>query len=100
MTKRSKLTKNKMMMKQSDTPKVDCCMCGQKKATYTTLIPRKCLNKSGVSSHRICQQCWWNPKTGFALEGVKHDCPGCVKGLPLNTNQNPDEIIDLTEDYS
>lgn len=85
--------------KRGGTPNtVDCCICGESNDVGKTLMPRKCLNQHGVSAHRICQKCWWDKKTGFALEGVNHDCPGCVKGLPLNTNKTPGEIVDLTED--
>ena len=55
--------------------------------------------KHGMKAHRICQECWWNPETGFGKEESKHKCPGCEKGLPL-TNVKPQEpiFVDLTED--
>ena len=97
--RRTASRRNKNRTKRAGAPQtVDCCVCGKSNDVSETLIPRKCLNKHGVSSHRICQKCWWKPKTGFSIEGVKHDCPGCVKGLKLNTNKTPGEIIDLTED--
>lgn len=96
-SRRNKVQTNRT--KRGSTPNtVDCCICGKNEDVGKTLMPRKCLNQYGVSAHRICQKCWWDKKTGFALEGVNHDCPGCVKGLPLNTNKTPGEIIDLTED--
>jgi hypothetical protein len=97
--RRRKTVKRRKTFRAGSQPiKVDCCICRKNKVIGTTLIPRKCLNKNGVSSHRICQKCWWKPETGFASEGVIHDCPGCVKKLPLNKNKNHDEVIDLTED--
>jgi hypothetical protein len=56
------------------------------------------LNTNGVVAHRICNKCWWEPETGFAVEERNHDCPGCLKGLPLNKDNSEQEIIDLTED--
>ena len=106
MSKRKKTKRRRTMRKRNKNrtkragspPTVECCVCGKSNNVGETLMPRKCLNKHGVSAHRICQDCWWNKKKGFALEGVKHDCPGCVKGLPLNTNKTPGETVDLTED--
>jgi hypothetical protein len=76
--------------------KVKCSMCEKIVNKEDTLIPQKCLNKNGKSAHRICQDCWWNK---FALEGISHECPGCVKGLPLTEYKKEQPIfIDLTED--
>jgi len=97
----SKLRRNKTLSKTKragSPPKmVECCVCSKNEVIGNTLIPRKCLAKHGVSAHRICQECWWDNKTGFALEGTNHTCPGCVKGLPINKDPKG-EIIDLTED--
>jgi len=63
---------------------VNCCMCDRKVKKEGTLIPRKCLSKHGEkAAHRICQACWFNPVSGFALESGKHECPGCRKKLSL-----------------
>jgi hypothetical protein len=101
-SKRKKVKRNKTLSKtkRAGSPPitVDCCVCGKNEEVGKTLIPRKCLAKHGVSAHRICQDCWWDNKTGFALEGTKHMCPGCEKGLPLNKDRNKGEIIDLTDD--
>ena len=77
---------------------VTCSMCEQPVDNKDTFIPLNCLNKpikdkSGV--HRICSKCWWDPKTGFAREGVSHKCPGCVKGLPVVPSKKNTEIIDI-----
>ena len=103
MAKRNRQTKSKRKRRKNKTIRassimVECCICRKNKEITQTLMPRKCLNKNGVSAHRICQKCWWNKKTGFALEDGNHDCVGCTKGLPLNTNKNPDEIIDISGD--
>lgn len=92
--KRKRTKKNRV----SKINKIECCMCRKSTDIMKTLMPRKCLNKHGVSAHRICPKCWWDKKTGFALEDGNHDCVGCTKGLPLNKNKNPDEIIDISED--
>ena len=93
----SKLRRNKTKRAGSPPKMVECCVCSKNEGIGNTLIPRKCLAKHGVSAHRICQECWWDNKTGFALEGTNHTCPGCVKGLPINKDPKG-EIIDLTED--
>ena len=101
LSKRKKVKRNKTLSKTKragSPPKMfECCVCAKNEEVGKTLIPRKCLAKHGVSAHRICQECWWDNKTGFALEGANHTCPGCVKGLPLNKDPKG-EIIDLTED--
>lgn len=82
-----------------DFDKVNCCMCGKEVNITNTLIPRECLNKYGRKAHRICERCWWNPKTGFAREGISHGCPGCAKNLPLTKVQIKEpEFVDLTLD--
>jgi hypothetical protein len=78
--------------------KVRCCMCEKMVDKNKTFIPMNCLkNNWKAAAHRICEECWWDPNTGFALENASHKCPGCVKGLPL-TEYNKEQIIDLTED--
>jgi hypothetical protein len=78
--------------------KVNCCMCGQEVNINDTLMPSGCKMKNGMRAHRICQECWWNPETGFGKETSKHKCPGCEKGLPLTTVKKEEPIfIDLTE---
>ena len=63
--------------------------------------PLNCFKKHGINSHRICSNCWFNK---FAIEGVSHICPGCIKNMPLtiykNTNtkyNKPIEIIDISD---
>jgi len=77
---------------------VQCCICSQTECIRETLIPRKCLKTNGFAAHRICNKCWWEPETGFAVEQNNHNCPGCKKGLPLNKNKDNDVVIDLTSD--
>ena len=79
--------------------KVQCCICEKTINKESTLIPSGCLNMHGKTGHRICQECWWNPTTGFAMEGQSHKCPGCLKGSPLTQyKKDTPIIIDLTED--
>jgi hypothetical protein len=95
-TKSKRRKRNKTRRMQSINM-VECCICRKNTDITKTLMPRKCLNKHGVSAHRICPKCWWDKKTGFALEEGDHACVGCTKGLPLNTNKNPGEIIDISD---
>ena len=84
----------------TDSDKVNCCMCEKSVAIEGTLQPRMCLGKYGSKAHRICQDCWWNSESGFAREGVSHECPGCKKGLPLSLvkpSTKVTEVIDLTD---
>lgn len=90
--------KNKLAEMSDYQNNVQCCMCGESHIICETLIPRKCLNTNGVSAHRICNKCWWEPKIGFAVEERNHHCPGCIKALPLNKNKDNGVVIDLTED--
>ena len=93
--RRKKTRKN--YLKGGNGEKVVCSMCEKKVDINNSLIPRKCLMKYGVkSAHRICAECWWDPKSGFALETTPHACPGCVKGLPLT--EEPINFFDLTKD--
>lgn len=73
-------------------------MCRRKVRITDTLIPLKCLKKYGEKAHRICSECWWEPATGFASEGVSHKCPGCVQKLPLTKVPIKPDFIDLTKD--
>ena len=89
----------KRYKKGGNNEKVTCCMCEKKVDKNNTLIPRECLNKNGVTSHRICNDCWWNPESGFAREDrPDHKCPGCVKNLPLTDVNKEQGAIDLTSD--
>lgn len=65
-----------------------------------TFIPRECLMAHGdKAAHRICETCWWDPISGFALESSSHKCPGCEKGLPLTEYKKEMPVfIDLTDD--
>jgi hypothetical protein len=78
-----------------------CCMCGKDvnvNDKTNTLIPLECLQKRGRRAHRICKKCWFKPKTGFAIEGTSHKCPGCEKGKPLtNVRHKTPEMVDLTD---
>lgn len=97
-TKSMRRKRNKSRrMRTKSTNMIECCICRKNTDITKTLMPRKCLNKNGVSAHRICPKCWWDKKSGFALEEGNHACVGCTKGLPLNTNKNPGEIIDISD---
>lgn len=78
-----------------DTDKVNCCMCGKEINRSGSLMPLKCEPPKGKGKHRICYACWWDEKTGFALEGPRHECPGCTKGLPY-----PDAITTAVFDFT
>ena len=102
--KKSKKNKRKTIrksrrrvLKAGNNDKVKCSMCEEMVNINETLIPSGCLRKHGKGAHRICQECWWNPTTGFGREGVTHKCPGCEKGLPLTSfKQKEPIVIDLT----
>ncbi len=74
---------------------VNCSICNKKQNIENTLAPSTCFQKNLNKAHRICSDCWWDK---FAVENIKHECPGCNKNLPLTNTQNidPNEIIDLT----
>lgn len=105
---KKKSRKNKKFYKKGgtnmDNEIVSCCMCEKNINKKDTLVPRVCLNEYGKKAHRICSECWWNPETGFAREGIKHGCPGCEKKIPLTkvinipSSNKPIKVIDLTED--
>lgn len=91
--RRKKINK---ILKAGENDKVMCSICEKMVNKDDTLVPRECLNKYGKAAHRICKNCWWNE---FALEGVSHKCPGCVKGIPLTQYKKELPIlIDLTEE--
>jgi len=77
-----------------------CCVCSKKidiDDKLDALIPSACLRKNGAKAHRICQHCWFRPRTGFATEGRSHACPGCEKKKPLSYVKPKTPIeIDLT----
>jgi hypothetical protein len=90
----------KPMRPISATGPVECCMCGETGRRDNTLVPSACLTKHGERAHRICQDCWWNE---FAIEGASHQCPGCVKHLPLTaplkrTKPREEDIIVISDD--
>jgi hypothetical protein len=94
--KRKTRRKKTKRQKGGNNDKVLCCMCEKMVTKNNTLVPRECLNKNYNAAHRICEDCWWNK---FAIEGVSHKCPGCVKGLPLTyVKKEPTIFMDLTED--
>ena len=100
-TLRSKKTikRFKKYKKGGNNEKVNCCMCEREVDKNNTLIPRACLIEHGTSAHRICNDCWWNPESGFAREDVDHRCPGCLKNLPLTpVKKKEPEFVDLTLD--
>jgi hypothetical protein len=79
--------------------KVKCCMCEKMVELKNTFMPRECLMKHGKAAHRICEDCWWDPQAGFALESSSHECPGCNKGIPLtHVKKDKSIVVDLTED--
>lgn len=89
----------KRYKKGGNNEKVTCCICEKEVDKNNTLIPRECLIKNGVTAHRICNDCWWNPESGFAREDrPDHKCPGCVKNLPLTDVNKEQGVIDLTSD--
>jgi hypothetical protein len=99
--KTNALAKGTALAKGPTSDNVNCCMCGKEIVKINGLIPGQCLRKNGsVRAHRICEDCWWDPVSGFAKEGVNHSCPGCVKGLPLNgpAHNQSTIFVDLTED--
>jgi hypothetical protein len=83
-------------VKGGNNDQVQCSMCENIVPKKDTLVPSICSLQHGQRAHRICQDCWWNPNTGFALETTSHKCPGCSKGLPLLPKEKP-IIVDLTD---
>jgi hypothetical protein len=90
---------SRKILKAGNGDKVQCCMCGKMVNKDYTMSPSGCLMKHGEGAHRICQDCWWNPEKGFGRENASHECPGCLKGLPLTPFEKKDYgVIDLTDD--
>jgi hypothetical protein len=95
--KRKKTMKNRKVKKGGTKEK--CVLC-DKNLNEKPFIPSGCYSKHGkYCAHKICSKCWWDD---FAQENKSHQCPGCVKGIPLNKNindnLNKNMVIDLTED--
>lgn len=89
----------KRYKKGGNNEKVTCCMCEKKVDKNNTLIPRACLIEHGIEAHRICNDCWWNPVSGFAREDrADHKCPGCLKRLPLTIVNKEQGVINLMSD--
>jgi len=79
--------------------KVTCSICYREKNIDATLIPSICKIKHGNNCHRICQNCWWHPETGFGSEKSNHKCPGCEKYMALTITKPQENIcIDLTKE--
>ena len=74
-----------------------CCMCENKYDKKDMLTPRKCSKVNFMKSHKICKDCWWDKKSGFALENRDHKCPGCIKKMPLTSVPQIKEVINLTD---
>ena len=103
-TRRNKSRKNRRTLRRKTysrkrrggEEKETCCMCGKKINSGEALVPQECLMKYGkYRAHKICPECWWGE---FAKEGVTHNCPGCVKNIPLPPNPDANVVIDLTTD--
>jgi hypothetical protein len=104
-TSKSKKTRKNLARGPGDDLYYDitqCCMCSKTlnvNDKTNALIPLECLQKRGNAAHRICKECWFEPETGFAIEGNSHKCPGCKKGLPLTrVKVKTPEMVDLTMD--
>lgn len=69
-----------------------CSMCDKNLINFEnfeeSLMPRMCIEKHGLSAHRVCQKCWFEK---FAIENQSHECPGCVKKKSLT--KSDDRII-------
>jgi hypothetical protein len=81
---------------------VRCSICDRMFARDTMFAPVACLQKNRERSHKICEECWWDPQIGFAREDAIHECPGCKRGLPLNPSlkskqAEPQEIIVISD---
>lgn len=94
--KKSKRTYRRRYRRGGTNQNVPCCICEKNVTLEGTLIPSECYMKNGKASHRVCKECWWNK---FAIEGISHKCPGCLKGLPLTqVEKEPPIVVDLTDD--
>lgn len=76
-----------------------CCIC-EKKTDKNGLETTRCRVTGNYYRHKICQECWWNPEKGFALESANHKCHGCEKGWSpkKKSPKSPKPTIDLTGD--
>jgi hypothetical protein len=83
-TKKTKRNNIKKFLKGGNS-EIKCVMCNKNTTLESSLVPMSCLKRYGKKAHRICKDCWWDEDYGFAREGISHGCPGCKKGLPLNT---------------
>ena len=97
------LKEDNQSLAKGPTDPVPCCMCDNKFPRNITMVPSICLRKHGEKAHRICQDCWWDPKTGFAREDAPHECPGCKTGQSLisplkKKNPKPEDIIVISDD--
>lgn len=52
-----------------------CCVCRKMPGKF---LPIQCYKKAECTSHKICENCWWDEETGFASEMGSHKCPGCI----------------------
>ena len=97
-SKRKQRKTRRRFRKGGNGENVKCCMCEKIVDKNNTFIPKECLINNGKkAAHRICKECWWNPETGFAREDAPHNCPGCLKGLPLTEHKREEPIVvDLT----
>ena len=76
-----------------------CCICNKNISIENALKPSICLIKHSCSkTHLICQDCWWNPVSGFAREYANHQCPGCKQNRHEKTIETI-ETIDLTSNH-
>jgi hypothetical protein len=77
-----------------------CSICLKSVLHDKSLIPARCIQTRGQSAHRICKECWFDEKCGFALEHVDHKCPGCLKGMPFTKVPSPkykeEDVVVLT----
>lgn len=73
-----------------------CCIC-EIVTSEMTMHPARCYRMHGSVAHKVCTDCWWR-KTGFAEECGNHNCPGCIKNIPLNyKSKRRHQSIDLSE---
>ena len=72
-----------------------CCICSksldENVDNPVTLIPSQCKAKYRMNGHRLCDVCWFEK---FALEGTSHQCPGCIKNIPLTFWNHDDDTYE------
>ena len=72
-----------------------CCICSktldENVEQPVTLIPSQCKAKYRMNGHRLCDVCWFEK---FALEGTSHQCPGCIKNIPLTFWNHDDDTYE------